>query len=127
MPTPTWEERWHALRHEWLIVAAHRQLRPLHGETYEPEADAVTAYDARCYLCPGNTRVSGAANPSYDGVFVFDNDHPCVAPNAPDVIEAPPLPYASRRANGIARVISYTPRHDLTLARMSVDEIAQIV
>jgi UDPglucose--hexose-1-phosphate uridylyltransferase len=124
---PTWEERWHPLRQEWVIVAAHRQSRPWHGETIEPKADSAPAYDAGCYLCPGNTRVSGAANPSYDGVFVFDNDHPCVGEKAPAVVETPPAPYRSRRANGIARVISYTPRHDLTMARMTPAEIAGIV
>jgi len=29
----TWEERWHPLREEWVIVAAHRQDRPWSGET----------------------------------------------------------------------------------------------
>ena len=28
-----WEERWHPLREEWVIVAAHRQNRPWIGET----------------------------------------------------------------------------------------------
>lgn len=36
-------------------------------------------------------------------------------------------PYTARRANGVARVICYTPRHDLTLARMSLPEIAAVV
>ena len=30
--TGTWEERWHPLREEWVIVAAHRQNRPWVGE-----------------------------------------------------------------------------------------------
>jgi UDPglucose--hexose-1-phosphate uridylyltransferase len=29
----TWEERWHPLREEWIIVAAHRQDRPWSGAT----------------------------------------------------------------------------------------------
>jgi UDP-glucose 4-epimerase len=29
-----------------------------------------------CYLCPGNSRVSGKVNPQYRQTFVFDNDHP---------------------------------------------------
>src|SRR5262249_46996533 len=31
------------------------------------------------------------------------------------------------RADGVARVICYTPRHDLTLSRMRVPEIASVV
>ena len=26
-----WEQRWHPLREEWVIVAAHRQMRPWTG------------------------------------------------------------------------------------------------
>src|SRR4051812_21747521 len=124
--TPTWEERWHPLREEWVIVAAHRQSRPWLGASVDAVVSEEIEYDAGCYLCPGNQRVSGRVNPRYDGVFVFDNDHPCVGPDAPEFDE-PPAPYKARRANGIARVISYSPRHDLTLARMSVPDIAQIV
>ncbi len=123
----TWEERWHPLREEWVIVAAHRQSRPWLGETVRDAKDDPPAYAGDCYLCPGNARVSGATNPRYTGVFVFDNDHPCVGPLAPEALEPPPHPYVARRADGIARVISYTPRHDLTVARMSVGEIASIV
>ena len=37
------------------------------------------------------------------------------------------MPYRVRRADGIARVICYAPRHDLTVAEMMVAEIAAIV
>jgi len=124
---PIWEQRWHPLREEWVIVAAHRQSRPWLGETVRDAKDDAPEYAGDCYLCPGNERVSGATNPPYTGVFVFDNDHPCVGPLAPDAFEMPPRPYAARRADGIARVISYTPRHDLTVARMSIPEISSIV
>src|SRR5947209_18348886 len=79
----TWEERWHPLREEWVIIAAHRQDRPWSGEMVEREEEKIPAYVEDCYLCPGNRRVSGAVNPEYDGVFIFDNDHPCVGQNAP--------------------------------------------
>ena len=122
-----WEERWHPLREEWVIVAAHRQARPWIGETVRaPEHDR-PAYVSDCYLCPGNARVSGAVNPRYAGVYVFDNDHPCVGHDAPADVAPPPPPYVARRADGVARVISYTPRHDLTLARMGIPEISAIV
>jgi UDPglucose--hexose-1-phosphate uridylyltransferase len=109
-----------------VIVAAHRQSRPWLGESVRSSEHDAPAYVDDCYLCPGNARVSGATNPPYEGVFVFDNDHPCVGPNAPE-FTPPPSPYRARRANGIARVISYTPRHDLTLARLPESEVASIV
>jgi UDPglucose--hexose-1-phosphate uridylyltransferase len=80
-----------------------------------------------CYLCPGNTRVSGQRNPRYDGVFVFDNDHPCVGSNAPAEPEAAPGIYRNRPASGAARVVCYTPRHDLTLARLPHAEIVSLL
>ena len=79
----TWEQRWHPLREEWVIVAAHRNNRPWVGETVEGPARRIPDYVADCPLCPGNTRVSGARNPDYTGIFVFDNDMPCVGPKAP--------------------------------------------
>jgi UDPglucose--hexose-1-phosphate uridylyltransferase len=121
-----WEERWHPLREEWVIVAAHRQNRPWIGQTVGGERVAVPSYVADCYLCPGNERVSGARNERYDRTFVFDNDHPCVGPHAPEAASAP-TPYRSRAARGIARVVCYSPRHDLTLAQLPAGEVAHLV
>jgi len=123
----TWEERWHPLREEWVIVAAHRQGRPWLGATVTTEDMNVPEYSRDCYLCPGNARSSGAVNPAYRGVYVFDNDHPCVGPDAPGTLEPLSPPYIARRAEGVARVICYSPRHDLTLARMSLNEIGAVV
>jgi UDPglucose--hexose-1-phosphate uridylyltransferase len=110
-----------------VIVAAHRQARPWMGQTVSIEEEHVPEYRPDCYLCPRNARSSGAVNPDYHGVFVFDNDHPCVGPDAPMEPEQPPPPYTSRRAGGVARVICYAPRHDLTLARMALPEIGAVV
>jgi UDPglucose--hexose-1-phosphate uridylyltransferase len=126
-PPPTWEQRWHPLREEWVVVAAHRQNRPWTGETVAPPARARPAYDPECYLCPDNARVGGARNPRYDGTFVFDNDHPCVGPAAPRELAAPPAPYRVAPAAGHARVVCFSPRHDLTLAEMSAAAIGDVI
>jgi UDPglucose--hexose-1-phosphate uridylyltransferase len=120
-----WEERWHPLREEWVIVAAHRQNRPWIGAVVEQDSAPIPPYEADCYLCPGNTRVSGERNPAYTGVYVFDNDHPCAGPDSPTPVEAS-APYRARRAEGAARVICYSPRHDLTLAEMEIEAIGEI-
>ncbi|HZI42525.1 MAG TPA: galactose-1-phosphate uridylyltransferase, partial [Gemmatimonadaceae bacterium] len=122
-----WEERWHPLREEWVIVAAHRQTRPWLGQTVGVQEERAPEYQPDCYLCPGNSRSSGAVNPDYHGVYVFDNDHPCVGGDAPEESTPPQTPYQSRRADGVARVICYAPRHDLTLARMATEDIGGIV
>lgn len=123
----TWEERWHPLREEWIIIAAHRQNRPWIGATIETNGEVTPSYLSDCYLCPGNQRVSGLVNPFYKNTFVFNNDHPCVGMNAPEEVSHPPFPYRSRTAQGHARVICYSPRHDLTLAEMSQETISEVV
>jgi len=82
------------------------------------------AYVPDCYLCPGNARSSGQRNAPYRGVYVFDNDHPCVGSGAPPA-PAPPRAevYRASPATGRSRVVCYTPRHDLTLAQLPHDEV----
>jgi UDPglucose--hexose-1-phosphate uridylyltransferase len=123
----TWEQRWHPLRREWVVVAAHRQNRPWNSEQLQHTAHSLPGYLSDCYLCPGNARVSGARNANYDGVFVFDNDHPCVSPHAPTTLTPPPGIYQSRPASGIARVVCYTPRHDLSLAELALPDVVRLM
>jgi UDPglucose--hexose-1-phosphate uridylyltransferase len=125
--TPKWEQRWHPLREEWVIIAAHRQDRPWQGAQREVTTASLPSYSPDCYFCPGNSRIGGARNPAYDSVFVFDNDHPCVGPAAPRDLPAPPGIYRNAPADGLSRVVCYSPRHDLTLAELPVDQIEQLV
>jgi UDPglucose--hexose-1-phosphate uridylyltransferase len=122
-----WEERWHPLREEWVVIAAHRQDRPWIGATVAGSQTPPPEYMENCYLCPGNLRVSGATNPRYTRTYVFDNDHPCVGPNAPTEPTSPAAPYRVRPAQGLARVICYSPRHNLTMAEMPSNLIGDIV
>jgi UDPglucose--hexose-1-phosphate uridylyltransferase len=123
----TWEQRWHPLREEWVIIAAHRNERPWTGNTVDRQADSVPAYSPDCYLCPGNPRVHGRHNPTYDGIFVFDNDLPCVGENAPANLPAPPTFFRNQPASGKARVVCYSPRHNTTLAELPVGQIREIL
>ena len=123
----TWEERWHPLREEWVIVAAHRQERPWLGNVVAAPAARLPEYLADCYLCPGNTRVSGLRNAAYRDVFVFDNDHPSVSPDVPRELVPAPGIFRSRPAEGVARVVCYSPRHDLTLAELAHAEIVTLL
>jgi UDPglucose--hexose-1-phosphate uridylyltransferase len=122
-----WEERWHPLREEWVIVAAHRQNRPWSGETIEHEQEPLPQYMEDCYLCPGNLRVSGARNDPYRGTFVFDNDHPSVGFDAPDVVQPPSGFYLNKPARGIARVVCYSPDHSCALAELKPHEVENLL
>jgi UDPglucose--hexose-1-phosphate uridylyltransferase len=123
----TWEERWHPLREEWIIIAAHRQNRPWSGETLATAEASLPKYVSDCYLCPGNTRVSGQTNPAYDQIFVFDNDHPNAAPDAPENAAPTARLYRSQPAVGLSRVVCYSPIHNLTLTELSLEEIVNLL
>ena len=122
-----WEERWHPLREEWVIIAAHRQNRPWSGGTIEHAEEEGPDYVPDCYLCPGNLRVSGKRNADYTSTFVFDNDLPSVSLEAPQDLEGPVGIYRNRPASGIARVVCYSPHHSVTLAELEVAEVEELL
>jgi UDPglucose--hexose-1-phosphate uridylyltransferase len=62
-------------------------------------------------------------NPKYTSTFVFDNDHPCVGADAPRTLALPPGIYRSGPATGVARVVCYSPRHDIALAELDVSDV----
>lgn len=123
-----WEQRWHPLREEWVIVAAHRQDRPWDGALVDGALQEIEPYDAGCHLCPGNPRVGGALNPPYQGVYAFDNDQPAVGPAAA-AVASPPADglYLRRAATGRSRVLCYTERHDVSLAELDVAGIDEVM
>ena len=122
-----WEERWHPLRREWVVISSHRDRRPWQGETVGDARTPGPTYVPDCYLCPGNARVTGRRNPAYSGVFAFDNDHPCVGPDSPQPDVLPAGVYRNRRADGLSRVVCYSPRHDLSLAELPHNEIVALL
>lgn len=122
-----WEVRWHPLYREWIIVAAHRQTRPWVGEITPIAEVELPEYDPQCYLCPGNVRASGERNPKYESTFAFNNDFPCVSLNSPIELTQPIGIYRNRPARGIARVLCYHPKHNMSLSLMDVDEVKRVV
>jgi UDPglucose--hexose-1-phosphate uridylyltransferase len=125
-----WEKRWHPLRQEWVIYAAHRNSRPWSTGKAEIAEKQIPGYDPGCYLCPGNQRIHGEANPAYSHVFIFDNDHPVVGLHAPEIPASEAVKsnglYRKEKASGIARVVCYDPRHNITLAEMEVAQVAAV-
>lgn len=122
-----WEQRWHPLREEWVIIAAHRNERPWTGEIIDSVMNPVPSYEPDCYLCPGNARLHGQRNPEYEDMLVFDNDLPCVGGEAPAKLAPAPGFYRNRPASGMARVVCYSPQHNTTLAELPVARIGEIL
>jgi len=119
--------RLNILTGEWILVAPHRTKRPWQGhEEGESPKDKIM-HDPKCYLCPGNIRASGFANPDYRSTFSFINDFSALVENVPDFdIQESDL-LLSRSERGICKVICFSPRHDLTLAEMNLSGIESVV
>ena len=121
--------RLNALTNEWVLVSPHRATRPWQGEVAQVQTAPEPKYDPACYLCPGNTRAGGIRNPTYSSTFVFDNDYAALKPQTSKDrtdVEGMGLIVAEGEP-GICRVICFSPRHDLTLATMSAEEIEPVV
>ena len=119
--------RFNPLLGEWILVSPHRTKRPWQGKTDELQKPSGVAYDPQCYLCPGNKRAEGVVNPAYDGTFVFVNDFSALYLDAPgDTFDVGGLLMAQNE-RGICKVVCYSPRHDLTMSRMSADAIERVV
>ncbi len=118
--------RYNQLTGEYVLVSPHRAKRPWQGQVAKTPPDDRPAYDPTCYLCPGNTRASGAVNPKYAHTYAFTNDFAALMPEPPT---APPSGglFQLEGVRGTSQVICFSPRHDLTLAEMSVAEIQQVI
>lgn len=103
--------RWHALRGEWVMVAAHRQER-----TFMPPPEY-------CPLCPTKEGMleTEIPFPSFD-IAVFENKFPSLAPHAPDPERA-----GMAAGRGVCEVIVYSDKHDKTTASLTDEEMQALV
>ncbi|MGH9513059.1 MAG: UDP-glucose--hexose-1-phosphate uridylyltransferase [Terriglobales bacterium] len=121
--------RLNPLTGDWVLVSPHRTQRPWLGQMEPAAVEKQPSYDPACYLCPGNERARGVHNPKYDSTFVFDNDFPALLPYSTDskVNENEKDLIVAQSESGICRVVCFSPRHDLTLAQMTVEETRKVV
>jgi UDPglucose--hexose-1-phosphate uridylyltransferase len=120
-------ERFNPLTQNWVLISPQRMQRPWQGQVEATPREPSVHHDPLCYLCPRNTRAGGAKNPEYTSTFVFDNDFAALKPDTPcgELRERELL--LARSESGRCRVVCFSPRHDLTLARMQVVEIRAVV
>jgi UDPglucose--hexose-1-phosphate uridylyltransferase len=114
---------------DWILVSdPHRMKHPWNGQVELPQSESLPEHDPNCHLCPGNQRANGQQNGYYEHTKLFPNDYASVIP--------PPRPLncatlhpllASEPVVGACDVLVFHPRHDLTLARLSLEDIARIV
>ncbi|GAA6755550.1 galactose-1-phosphate uridylyltransferase [Thermus sp. 2.9] len=101
--------RYHPLRGEWVVYAAHRQER-----TFLPPKE-------HCPLCPSREGAFPTEIPfTRFQVAVFENRFPALVSSPP----SPPsgLPVAAEAARGRCEVVVYTPAHTGSLGTLSEEE-----
>jgi UDPglucose--hexose-1-phosphate uridylyltransferase len=119
--------RFNPLTGEWVLVSPHRTKRPWQGQQDEPDRTVLDAHDPACYLCPGNERAGGAVNPDYDGTFVFTNDFAALLPESARFPLDPDGLLVAEPEPGVCRVVCYSPRHDLSMARLGRERARGVV
>ena len=118
--------RYNPLTDEWLLVSPGRTQRPWTGAVEPEPAVTQVAYDADCYLCPGNARAGGEVNPDYPSTFLFTNDFAALTPGTAGPTQADGLLLAEGTV-GTCRVICFSPRHDLTLATLPQSAVRTVI
>lgn len=125
---------------EWVIIAAGRASKPMDFIS-AAATPSVPERDATCPFCPGNEAVSGPEvfavrsgggppdSPAWR-LRVVPNKYPALVPS-PDCAIVPNRvtngPYLRMEGCGHHEVIIEHPRHDQTLATMSVAEVQTIL
>lgn len=119
--------RLNQLTGEWVLVSPHRTKRPWQGQEEAADMTTLPRHDAGCYLCPGNERAGGAVNPDYDETFVFTNDFASLLPPPDDTPPPSDDLLVAEPETGECRVICYSPRHDLNMARLGTERVEKVV
>ena len=119
--------RYNALTGEWVLVSPHRTKRPWQGKVEKSTPENRPAYDPACYLCPGNERAGGVRNPEYPDVFAFQNDFSALVPDVPDGVFEKAGLFRAVSERGFCKVICFSPRHDLTIPEMELEDVKKVV
>ncbi len=121
--------RLNPLTGEWVKVSPHRTKRPWQGQVEDVQIPSSIKYEPSCYLCPTNTRSNKETNPNYKNTYVFTNDFSALLKDSDSESHSfgPNNLLQAKGEKGICKVICFSPRHDLTISRMKVDDIVQII
>lgn len=119
--------RYNPLTGQWILVSPHRAKRPWQGQQETPSAQTLPAHDPDCYLCPGNTRITGDRNPDYRTTHVFTNDFAALMPDTPDAPPSDDPLFRSQSARGTSRVICFSSDHSKTLPELSLPALKAVI
>ncbi|CAF0838460.1 unnamed protein product [Didymodactylos carnosus] len=135
--------RYNPLKDDWVLVSPQRLNRPWQGKVENSEKNAAKESENNNKddeslnkspekanpLCPGAVRTSnGIRNPNYEHTYVFENDFPALLPTVPDPSNKDDdILFQCHAARGVCKVICFHPDSNLTLPRMTLDDIKHVV
>jgi UDPglucose--hexose-1-phosphate uridylyltransferase len=119
--------RFNPLTGEWVLVSPQRTKRPWLGHIEKAAEVNLPAYDSGCYLCPGNERAGGVKNPAYAKIFVFDNDFAALSFDGDSFTSEENSLFLAQSEKGTCKVVCFSPRHDLTIPELSMDQVADVI
>lgn len=105
------ELRWNPVLKEWIIVASHRQDRPLDD-----------AGPVECPFCSGSSEVAGDWE-----VLILPNKFPSLTMNPPEPSSKSHWQYGVAPAYGSCEVILETKEHTGDLGDLSVERIKKVI
>lgn len=141
-------QRFNPLSNSWILCSPHRAKRPWLGQQETPAALDSSDHIPGCFLCPRNTRMNKEVNPNYKSTFIFTNDFPAVREVQPEYHNEILLStgilnlmrakdegerqlmknlFMVQSVRGTARVICFSPKHNVTMAQMQPHEITLII
>ena len=120
-------KRFNPLLREWVLVSPQRTRRPWQGKVEKLVAAPSVLYDPDCYLCPGNKRAGGKQTPQYTETYAFDNDFPALLPEGESLHYEGNGLLVAQTDRGLCRVLCFSPRHDLTVPRLTSRELRGVI
>lgn len=119
--------RYNPLTDQWILVSPHRAKRPWQGQKETLAQQQLPVHDPDCFLCPGNTRVTGDRNPDYAATYVFTNDFAALMQDTPEAPQSSDPLMRCESARGTSRVICFSPDHSKTLPELSLPALEQVI
>ena len=122
--------RFNPLKDEWVVVSPHRTKRPWKGQVEKQQETFIPRRDLNNPLVPSAVRASGAKNPEYSGVYVFNNDFPALLQEGEGGKECDQSDgdlFQSTPAQGTCRVMCFHPWSDMILPLMDTKDVVKVV